>query len=182
MFKIAKKLKQKNIAEYLIYMWQIEDMIRAYSLDIDLIEKELINPSVVSLEEQEEEKQWYKELVEMMYSEGVKEKGHLQINQNTIIILTDLHNELISCTKYPFYNTSYYKALPFIVELRAINKDEKKSDIEICFDALYGVMLLRLQKKEITPDTEKAVNAISGFIATLALYFEKDKAGELKFD
>ena len=61
MFKIAKKLKQKNIAEYLIYMWQIEDMIRAYSLDIDLIEKELINPSVVSLEEQEEEKQWYKE-------------------------------------------------------------------------------------------------------------------------
>ena len=34
---IAQKLKQTNIAEYLIYMWQIEDIIRAAGCDIDLL-------------------------------------------------------------------------------------------------------------------------------------------------
>lgn len=32
---IAKKLKEQNIAEYLIYMWQVEDLIRANGCDID---------------------------------------------------------------------------------------------------------------------------------------------------
>lgn len=182
MLKIAQKLKKKNIAEYLIYMWQVEDMIRAYHLDLDAIKQQLINPTSQSLESQEDEIQWYEELIDMMYAEGVKDKGHLQINQNIIISLTDLHNQLISCTKYPFYNSAYYKALPFIVELRAKNKDEEKTDIEISFDALYGLMLLRLQKKDITPETNTAVKAIASFLSMLASYYAKDKAGELKFD
>ena len=33
----ASAKKKENIAEYLLYMWQIEDIIRAYKLDIDLI-------------------------------------------------------------------------------------------------------------------------------------------------
>ena len=31
MNQIAQQLKEKNIAEYLIYMWQEEDLIRARS-------------------------------------------------------------------------------------------------------------------------------------------------------
>ena len=31
---VSKQLKEKNIAEYLIYMWQIEDLIRANGCDI----------------------------------------------------------------------------------------------------------------------------------------------------
>ena len=38
--KIAQQLKEKNIAEYLIYMWQIEDLIRANDCDVDRIEGE----------------------------------------------------------------------------------------------------------------------------------------------
>ena len=33
-----------------------------------------------------------------------------------------------------------------------------------CLDALYGVMMLRLQKKEITPETERAIKEITVFI------------------
>lgn len=32
---VSKQLKEKNIAEYLIYMWQIEDLIRANGCDIE---------------------------------------------------------------------------------------------------------------------------------------------------
>ena len=32
---ISEQLRQANIAEYLLYMWQVEDTIRAYDLDIE---------------------------------------------------------------------------------------------------------------------------------------------------
>lgn len=182
MLNFAKELKKKNIAEYLIFMWQIEDLIRAHNFDIQSIEKQLIQPQNLKQKDKEAEIEWFRELIDMMYAENIKEFGHLQINQNTIINLNDLHLQLISCTKYPFYNAAYYKTLPFIVELRAKSENKNLSEIEICFNVLYGVMLLRLQQKEVSSDTEKAMKVIADFIATLANHYEKDKAGELKFE
>ena len=118
----------------------------------------------------------------MMRSEGVMEKGHLQINRNVVINLTELHGALLSSPKYPYYSAAYFKALPFIVELRQRNGKKEEPELETCFEALYGVLLLRLQKKEITPATAKAIEAISNFISMLANYYEKDKNGELKLD
>lgn len=182
MFKIARELKSKNIAEYLIYMWQVEDLIRANQLDIDKVKQHLISPMKLTESEQDSEIQWFKELIDMMFAEGVNQKGHLQINQNVILSLTDLHHQIISGTRYPFYNTAYYKVLPFIVELRSKNGEEHLSEIEICFNAMYGVMLLRLQGKEVSQDTAKAIEAIASFLSTLANYYAKDKGGELKFE
>ena len=36
---ISQQLKQQNIAEYLLYMWQVEDLIRANGFDIERIKK-----------------------------------------------------------------------------------------------------------------------------------------------
>ena len=41
--KISQQLKEKNIAEYLIYMWQVEDLIRANECDIDKIRENIIS-------------------------------------------------------------------------------------------------------------------------------------------
>ena len=41
--KISQQLKEKNIAEYLIYMWQVEDLIRANKCDIDFIRNNIIS-------------------------------------------------------------------------------------------------------------------------------------------
>jgi hypothetical protein len=40
-------------------------------------------------------------------------------------------------------------------------------------------MMLRLQKKEITPETQHAIKEITTFIGMLSDYFQKDKDGEL---
>jgi len=85
------------------------------------------------------------------------------------------------CSKFPFYNAEYFKVLPFIVELR--NKgDKKNNEIETCLDALYGVMILRLKKKEITPETTHAVQEITTFIGMLSDYYIKDKTEGLEFE
>lgn len=177
--KIAQQLKENNIAEYLIYMWQVEDLIRANKCDIDEIRRKII--SRYPEEEHPALEEWYGNLVEMMRAEGVVEQGHLQINRNVIQNLMDLHGALLASTKYPFYNAAYFKALPFIVELRQKN-GQKESELETCFEALYGVLLLRLQKKEISQGTTKAIEAISSFISLLANYYDKEKRGELELD
>ena len=176
--KISQQLKEKNIAEYLIYMWQVEDLIRANKCDIDFIRNNII--SRYPAEEHAVLEEWYGNLADMMRAEGVVEKGHLQINRNVIRNLTDLHAELLASTKYPFYNAAYFKALPFIVELRQKSGSKEESELETCFEALYGVLLLRLQKKEISQGTAKAVESISSFLSLLANYYDKDKKGELK--
>lgn len=177
---ISQQLKQQNIAEYLLYMWQIEDLIRAYGFDVDKIKSSIVDPYPVSEEQKKELLQWYVDLMNMMHDEGVMEKGHIQINKNIIVWLTDLHLQLLRSPKYPYYSAAYYKALPFIVELRAKGADKDVPELETCFDAMYGVLMLKLQKKEISEETQKAIKVISDLLAILADYYIKDKKGELE--
>jgi len=179
---VAEQLRKKNIAEYLLYMWQVEDVVRAYGLDAEKMAKEYVPQFGLDAEKSEELKGWYEHLIEMMREEGVTEKGHLQVNKNIIILLTDLHAQLLKSSKHPFYSAAYYKALPFIVELRAKSAEsQEKNEIENCFDALYGVMLLRMQKKEVSAETATAIDNIAKFIGLLSDYYKKDKEGELEF-
>lgn len=172
---VAAALKERNIAEYLIYMWQVEDLIRAHGGNAEQLAARYPE------EQREGVEEWYTNLCNMMRTEGVMQQGHLQINKNVIQNLNELHGQLLASTKYPFYNAAYFKALPFIVELRQ-KGDQTISEIEICFEALYGVLLLRLQQKEISKDTAKAIEVISNFLSLLANYYEKDKKGELEID
>ena len=82
---IASQKKKENIAEYLLYMWQIEDIIRAYGLDIDQIQKHIINSYDLPEEQKKSMREWYESLIDMMHSEGVEKKGHLQLNKNTYV-------------------------------------------------------------------------------------------------
>ena len=178
---IAQELRKKSIAEYLLYMWQIEDLIRAYGCSLSRIRNEYINKFDYSDEQKEEMTDWYGSLIKMINQEGCRDKGHLQINKILLQDLIELHSQLLQSTKFPFYNAEYYKVLPFIVELR--NKGDKDvNEIETCFDALYGVMMLRLQKKELSPDTEHAIKEITTFIGMLSDYYIKDKKEGLKFE
>ena len=177
---VSRQLKEKNIAEYLIYMWQIEDLIRANGCDMEKIKSTIIAPYPLTEEQKAELTQWYMDLIEMMRHEGIMEKGHLQINKNIITWLTDLHLQLLRSPKFPYYNSAYYKVLPYIVELRAKGADKEEPELETCFEALYGILLLKLQKKEISEETRKAQEAISTLLAMLSNYYIEDKKGELE--
>ena len=177
---ISQKLQKENIAEYLLYMWQVEDLIRANGLDIDKLQESYLNRFKLEGKEADAQREWYENLIEMMRSEGVQEKGHLQINKSVITMLNDLHNELLKSPKHPYYSAAYYKALPYIVELRNRSNTRDECEIENCFDAMYGLMMLRLQGKPVSEDTKKAMEDISRFLAMLADYYKKDKKGEVE--
>ena len=178
--KIAQQLREKNIAEYLIYMWQVEDLIRANGCDLDGMEQQLI--ARYPEEDRAALREWYGNLITQMREENVRETGHLQINRNVIIRLSDLHRQLLASPKYPFYSAVYFKALPFIVELRSRNGNKEEDELETCFEALYGVLLLRLQQKPISEGTARAVEVISSLLSMLANFYDKEQKGELKFE
>ena len=88
---ISRKLKEQSISEYLLYMWQVEDMIRANGCDVERLEQTVVAAYNLPEEQRAELTEWYANLVEMMHLERVEQSGHLQINKNVIITLTDLH-------------------------------------------------------------------------------------------
>lgn len=177
---IAQRLRKQNIAEYLLYMWQVEDLLRANNLNIEQIDKNIIEQYDEPEEVKREIREWYDSLIEMMRMENVQEEGHLQMNQNVIIELTDLHLRLLKSMKHADYLAVYYKTLPYIVELRAKSGEKQLPEIETCFMALYGFMLIKMKGGEVSGETQAAVTQISNLLRTLASKFYKNEQEELE--
>lgn len=179
---IARQKRKENICEYLLYMWQVEDLIRANHFDMDEIRDKVIARYNQPDEVKEEIARWYEELIEMMRSEGVKESGHIQLNKNVIIMLTDLHLRLLKSPKEMIYGAAYYKTLPYIVQLRAKSGGNDIPELETCFTAVYGYLMLRMQGKEISAETLDGIKQISSFLALLAEKYRADMNGELELE
>lgn len=179
MFTASQKRKE-NIAEYLLYMWQIEDIIRAYNLDIEKIKVNVID-LYTSLDDKQRNEltEWYESLIDMMRLESKEQSGHIQINANILSSLVALHQTLLKDPQFAEYSAQFYRALPFIVELRSKAGEKKTGEIETCFNALYGLLMMRLQQKDISESTISAIGEISKFIAVLARYFALDEANKL---
>lgn len=178
---IANQLQTTNRAEYLLYLWQVEDIIRAFGCDADRIASEYLTRFTLKADERELTKQWYANLCEMMHTEGCTAKGHLRLSLNVLQELDELHHRLLASPHFPYYREMYYKVLPYIVELRHKGGNQSESELQICFDALYGVVVLRLQGKEISPQTQQAVKDISTLLGQLSDYYFKDEKEPLNW-
>ena len=99
-----------------------------------------------------------------------------------IISLTDLHLRLLRMPKEMVYSAAYYKTLPYIVQLRAKSGGEDLPELETCFNAIYGFLLLKMQGKTISPETMEGMKQISSFLAILAEKYRDDMNGELKLE
>lgn len=178
---IAKSIREKSVVEYLLYMWQMEDLIRAYGCSLTRIRREYIDHFDYTDQQKDEEEDWFGDLIRMMNQEGKREKGHLAINEVLLQDLGDLHVRLLQSTRFPFYSAEYYRVLPFIVELRQ-KGDKEIGEVETCLNALYGVMLLRMRQKPISPETAHAIKAITTFLGMLSDYYIKDRTEGLEWE
>lgn len=181
---IANRLKNESWAEFLLYMWQIEDIIRAYDCDIDRLSENYLTRFEVDEQTKKELTQWYAYLCNMMIEENLKHSGHMQINKNILADLNELHNKLLNSPKFPFYKELYYKVLPYIIELRKknINSINEFTELEVCFNALYGYMILKLKHENISSETMDAIKNISTLLGQLSDYHKRDKVEPIDFD
>ena len=169
---IAQKLRSQSTSAYLIYMYQVEDLVRAYGLDSDRIAAEYLPRFGYDDKQLQQAHEWYESLARMMREEGKENSGHVQVVQNTLDLLEEHHQELLADHDAHDYRAAYYKALPHIVALRTQGNNRDKHEMENCIDALYGATLLRMQGKELSAGTQTALKPISDL---LRLAEEKEK-------
>jgi len=170
---IAQEKRRTNIAEYVLYMWQVEDVIRAYHFDIELIDKNIISQFDKPDHIKKEIKNWYANLILMMHEEYIKEKGHLKFIKDITNDLNDLHIELLTKKKDAKYTELYRYAESNIRDFKNKLQDPALNEIEICLSGLYALLLLRLQKRRIHSETTQAMMTFSYLLAMLSKRYKE---------
>jgi hypothetical protein len=172
---IAKTKRKENIAEYVLYMWQIEDLLRALNFDKDTIYRTLIEPLNVSEEKKQEILYWYLGIISILKEEQKESYGHNYHSLHVIGELTDLHLYLLK--KDAEYNSLFSSAQGDIALFKQKSAKEA-GDIEIAFDALYAKLLLKMKHEQISDETSAAFGRIASLIAYLSDAFRKFETGE----
>lgn len=176
----VEQKKADNIAEYVLFMYQIEDLLRACNLDVD------IAVSITSDEKMDDEtlsayRSWFSEMVTQMKQFGLEKKGHLPDLTDIMLELSYLHNTLLSITNHKQYQEVFALAQPIIEEFKERSDLNDKNHIEIVFHALYMKLLMKLKNQSISVESEEAFKAMQAFVALLSKAYLNMKKGELDF-
>lgn len=177
--RVAKKLRKENLAEYILYMFQIEDLIRAFRFDENLIRNQLVVKYQAGTDESMEITSWYINLAAIMEKEGIKTSGHMQFLLNLINDLSEFHHTLLRTGAAEDYISVYQGVAGLITELRTKNKTQD-NDITIGMDTIYGYLLLKLQKKEISANTTEAVSRLGNWLGILSRHYRDFETGDLE--
>lgn len=178
---IAGQKQKENIAEYILYMYQIEDIIRAYHLDIDDILENYVRPQLPDESYITAYREWYTSMINEMKSRKIEKIGHLNVILETLVELSYLHNMLLSIANDSKYRDVYERAIPYIDEFQEKTNLKDKNHVELAFHALYMKLLLKIQKKEISAETEEAFDSMRMMLAYLSRSYKSMKSGNMDF-
>jgi len=173
---IAQKLRKTNIAEYILYMWQIEDLLRACSLNPETIKLQLVSRFNADENTSREIADWYTNLAVMMEKEHIQEKGHLQVLVNLVNDLNEFHFKMLEVQTDQEYVRLYGINQAAIGEF-CQRSGNVTNDVEACLNALYGFMLLKIKHAVISEETRKPIEGFGRLIGHLSaryIQFEND--------
>jgi len=142
---IAREKRDGNIAEYILYIWQLEDLLRALSFDPRAVFAALVAPREATDEWKLSALEWYMDIAELLQKEGKADGGHLDHSLHLVGELNDLHLMLLEQPAGREYRELFARLAPSLPRLRATLGREDVSDIELAFRALYAAMLYRMK-------------------------------------
>jgi hypothetical protein len=178
---IAQQKQKENIAEYIIYMYQMEDIVRAFQFDLDKIVQYIVQPAVNNDQELNENKKWFEDLIRQMKAQRLEQQGHLADIQDVVIELSYLHNTLLTVYNDEKYKTLNEQGATTIDEFKSKSNLKDKNNIEILLHAMYMKLLMRLKKQEISSETEEAFDTMRIQLAYLVKAYHQMKNGTLSY-
>lgn len=177
---IAQKKRKENIAEYILYLWQLEDLLRALQFSPEAIYSQLVAKSALDDASRQQVFFWYMDIVNLLRKEGKEESGHLEHTLHLIADLNDLHMRLLSLPAGEKYRKVFAALAPEMPALRVKLGKTDVSDIELCFRALYAVVLYRIKgDKSHEEGIRNVIDLISPVIAELASVYRQVERGEI---
>jgi hypothetical protein len=174
---IARELRKTNIAEYILYLWQVEDLLRACSFKPEAIEQQLVRRFNADEKTGKEIAAWYNNLAVMMEKEHIQEKGHLQVLVNLVNDLNEFHLKMLEVRKDQEYIRLYQSNHEAISNFMLRSEFAVGNEVSACLNLLYGVVLLKLRKAEISGSTRQTAEGFARLIGHLSaryIQFEND--------
>ena len=177
---IAQSKRKENIAEYILYLWQIEDLLRALQFSPEAIYSQLVAPRQIEEVQKHVYLLWYMDIVNLLRKEGKEESGHLEHTMHLIGDMHNLHLQLMQNPVGEHYRTTFARLAPQLPMLRTLVKKEDVCDTEICFRALYAAMLYRIKgDKKRAEAINDTIELVSPVVAELAAMYGKVERGEI---
>jgi hypothetical protein len=167
---IAEKKKNENIAEYVIHMYQTEDLIRVYNFDISQIDEYVIKHIPVGQEEKKELRMWYNDIIMQMEKEGIESRGHLTQTQAVVKELSILSDELRKSDEK--YKKIYWAAKPHIDESLSMAYGLVEGDIQACFNGIYGLLLARMHDQNVDDGLMEGIDKFGTVLSYLAAIYK----------
>lgn len=178
---LAEQKKQENIAEYILLMYQIEDIVRSADFDLDRIMETFVKPQLPDDSFLEANRKWYADLINQMKAQRLHKAGHILDLKEILVELSYLHNTLLNASKDGKYKAVVDRAIPLIDEFKEKSNLKEMNHIEVALHAMYMKLLLRLQRKEISAETEEAFDSMRMMLAYLSRAYKQMKAGDMNF-
>ncbi len=175
---IAEAKKKTNIAEYLLYMWQMEDLIRGLKFDFKALEQSVL-AGIDDEEQRRESAVWFADLMKQMQTQQLKTGGHLEETYEILGELQFLGHTLSTVVGDAAFKKVVAEVQPLLAEFRTKTDKVPMSDIETALTAVYGYLSLKLAGKEVTSETESAVKVFTTYLAHLSRGYREMKSGRL---
>jgi len=167
----AEAKKNGNIAEYVIHMFKTEDLLRTFEFDLNRITNQVILNIPASNSEKKELILWYAKHIEAMQSQKIVNSGHLKEVNDLIVQLFSLHTEFL--LSEPTYKKIVSKAEPFIKSQIAGSKNALNNPILVCLNAIYGLLILKLEGKEVNANQQNMLESFGDLLSFLSYKFNE---------
>ncbi len=161
---IADRKRKENISEYIVYMYQTEDLLRAYHFDIEDLRKNVIDH--LPAEDRQPALAWYTSLAQHMQEQGLEKTGHLKETQEYVKKLYNLHEQLLKADQQ--YRQIYSKTAVHIRNSMDASGGLVTNPVQAALNGIYGYLLLKLTGKQVDQEIMPAVTAFGDLLSYLS--------------
>jgi hypothetical protein len=165
---LSESKKKAHIVEYILFLWQIEDLVRAADFNPAVLENWAEDTANQEGTDPEKEKEWIVSLAADLRSEGKMEMGHATSVSEPLVELAHLHEMLLGPLEDLRYKEAFETAEPMIKELSAKQPGPSGHPVEQLLIALYGWLMLRMKKQAVSAETEAGFVAFRNWANALA--------------
>ena len=173
----AEVKKKENIAEYIIHMYQTEDLVLTYNFNLNEIHEYVIKHMSSDATVLKELLLWYADIIDQMQTEKIIDsKRRLTSTQSYVSQLTNFHNTLLETDDN--YTITYNKAKNDIDQNIKLSENTITNPIQICLNGIYGMLLLKLNGKKVTPDQQETLSVFGAVLAYISKEYKKGVLSE----
>ena len=173
--------KEDNIAEYILLMYQIEEIIRILNFNEESVLSVFTGEGEGENDQIDKLRIYYRTIMKDMRDQGIDKKGHLEELKEIVLELIYLHNTLLTIVNDDKYKSLCESSYDDIVAFKLKSNLQKNHDVEVLLHAMFMKMQLKLRKQEISAETEQSMEKLRAQLAYLSKEYNKMKSGEWNY-